>query len=213
MTIVVGLIDQGNGRIYMGADSVGSNGNAYVFKNRKIIILQLKRPYWSNKHGDQKENASILVGVSGSYRASQLVEAMDVPEWPKGKSSYHYLIGPFVTAVRQALIDGGAMGKNGDQMDRTDLTMLVALDDCLFVIWQDFSVTQPSDEYAAIGKGTDLALGSLFATRGGTDPYLRVLEALRAAAAYDDSCGAPFIVTSTDGTVIIADADGVVRAG
>lgn len=202
MTIVVGLIDQVSGRVHMGSDTIGSNSNAYVFKNSKIVTLQLKQPHWSNKHQMSKNDITMMIGISGTYRGSQLVEAMEVPEWPKGKSAYHYLIGPFVTAVRQALVDGGAMGKDNDQMDKTDLTMLVALDGCLFTIWNDFSVTQSVEEYAVIGHGTDLALGSLFTTRGHTDPFDRILVALRAAASYDISCGEPFDITGEDGAVV-----------
>lgn len=201
MTIVVGLIDQG-GHVIMGADTVYSNGNRHVDRNSKLTRMPVKRPYRTKAQEVANAYHFALVGTSGSIRAGQIVSAMRAPDWPKGQSAYEYLIGPFVGAVRNALEDAGQVGKSSIQSDQTELTILVALDDCLFIIWQDFSVTQPAEPYAAIGSGTDLALGALFATRSlRAVPSEAVLDALRAAAAYNDGCGAPFDLTDKDGNI------------
>lgn len=209
MTIVVGLIDQDR-RVFMGADTVRSNGNRYVDQNSKLTRMLVKRPYRTKSQEIAKKDAYIVVGTSGSIRAGQVVSVMPAPDWTAGQSAYHYLIGPFVAAVRSALEDAGQVGKSPIQSDETELTMLVAIDGCLFVIWQDFSVTQPIDPYAAIGSGTDLALGALFALHnfpptfglpGHPSAIDMVTKALHAAAAYDDGCGAPFDITNENGSV------------
>lgn len=187
MTVVIGLIDPKTKTIHMGADTVGSNGNRYTYKNTKVwgVAVNPLGLVW------------MAVGVSGSYRASQIIQMMTVPDWTNGTDAYFYLIGPFATAVRQALVEGGEMGKNGDQRDETSLDMLVALDGRLFTIWYDFSVTESAENYAVIGRGSDLALGSLYTTRENeTSPTYRILQALHATAHYDQSCGAPFDMLS-----------------
>ncbi len=193
MTIIVGLIDQGFGHVCMGADTVRSNGNRYVDRNSKLTRMVVKRPYSNENREIVRETTHIIVGASGSVRAGQIVSAMYAPDWHMGKSAYEYLVGSFVVAVRNALDEAGQIGKSPIQSDETELTLLVAIDGGLFIIWQDFSVTQPVEPYAAIGSGTDLALGALFTTND-TDTLLEaaVLNALRAAAAYDYGCGAPF---------------------
>lgn len=206
MTIIVGLIDQGFGDVCMGADTVRSNGNRYVDRNSKLTKMVVKRPYSNENREIVRKTTHIIVGASGSVRAGQIVSAMRAPDWPMGKSAYEYLIGSFVGAVRSALDEAGQIGKSPIQSDETELTLLVAIDGGLFVIWQDFSVTQPVEPYAAIGSGTDLALGALFTTNG-TDGNLEdaVLNALRAAAAYDSGCGAPFDLSGSDGSIYRVD--------
>lgn len=199
MTIIVGLIDQ-DGRVRLGADTVYSNGNRHVDRNSKITSLPVKRPYLKNQE-IAKENTYILIGTSGGVRPAQVVRAMRAPDWPKGQSAYQYLIGPFVSAMRDALASAGQMGKSDTQIDEAEVTMLVGIDGRLFIVWQDFSVTQPDDDYAAIGSGTDLALGALFAVGGDADPVKRILVALRAAAAYSASCGGKLDIKDELGNV------------
>ncbi len=201
MTIVVGLIDQ-DGRAYMGADTVRSNGNRYVDRNSKLTRMVVKRPYRAKSQEIANRNGHILVGTSGSIRAGQVIGEMHAPDWPAGLSAYRYLVGPFAAAASDALREAGQMGKSPAQSDEAELTMMVAIDGCLFVIWQDFSVTQPAEPYAAIGSGTDIALGALFAMRNVVAPARNIIrDALRAASAYDDACGAPFDLTDDDGDI------------
>jgi hypothetical protein len=183
MTIVIGLIDPETKAIHIGADTVGSNGNRYVYRNTKV---------WGVAVNEKEPATWMAIGVSGSYRAGQIIQTMTVPNWD-GSDAYLYLIGPFATAVRQALVEGGEMGKNGDQRDETSLDMLVALDGRLFTIWYDFSVTEAVENYAVIGSGSDLALGSLYTTiEHEISPAYRIRQALLTAAHYNQSCGAPF---------------------
>ena len=200
MTIIVGLIDQ-DGRVRLGADTVYSNGNRHVDRNSKITSLPVKRPYRNKGQEIAKEDAYILVGTSGGVRPAQVVRAMRSPDWPKGQSAYQYLIGPFVGAMRDALTSAGQMGRGDTQIDEAELTMLVGIDGRLFVVWQDFSVTEPVDDYAAIGSGTELALGALFAVKADPDPIQRIVVALRAAVAYSVSCGGPLDITDGHGNV------------
>ena len=200
MTIIVGLIDQA-GRVRLGADTVYSNGNRNVDRNSKITSRPVKRPYRNGRQEITYEDSYILMGASGGVRPAQVVREMKPPDWPKGQSAYQYLVGPFVSAMRDALISAGQMGKSDTQIDEAELPMLIGMDGRLFVVWQDFSVTQPVDDYAAIGSGTDLALGALFAVKYAPDPVERIVMALRAAVAYSVSCGGPLDITDDHGNV------------
>lgn len=200
MTIIVGLIDQGV--VYMGADTVASNGTRYVKKDSKITKMLVKRPYKDARKEIAYKRDHILIGSSGSIRPSQVIGAMDAPDWPAGKDAYQYLIGTFVNAMRSALSDAGCMGKSDDQTDKTDLTILVGIDGRLFTIWQDFSVMELVESYAAVGSGADVALGALAATADSPYSAERIAKALKAVVTYDIYCGGPIDVTDEEGNII-----------
>ena len=76
-------------------------------------------------------------------------------------------------------------------------TFLVGVRGELFTIMEDYQVGQSADGFDAVGSGTDLALGALYATREGPfRPRQRVRMALAAAERFNAGVRGPFLVKS-----------------
>ena len=100
MTCIVGLVD--NGKVYIGADSVGANGNsASIRADRKVFF-----------------NDEYLIGFTTSFRMGQLLRYSFSP--PKRS---HFVVGDndtierfmattFIDSLRDCLKEGGFARKH-----------------------------------------------------------------------------------------------------
>ena len=102
-----------------------------------------------------------------------------------------YMATAFIDAVRDCLKSGGYATKDREQEEGG--TFLVGYKDHIYMVEGDYQVGKPLDGFAAVGSGSDVALGALFATKGQT-PRERVCIALEAAERFNAAVRAPFIV-------------------
>mgnify|MGYP001574858382 CR=1 FL=1 len=193
MTCVVALRDVA-GRIVMGCDSAGV-GSWYSLQNRS----------------DRKiyRNGPCLFGFTSSFRMGQLLGySLEVPKFyeadfpglPLDAALQKFMVTKFVDAVRNCLKAGGYAAK--DKEVETAGTFLVAFRGEIFQVCDDYQVSRHLENYAAVGCGFDLALGSLFTSDGwpagslggnSTDEALtRVKLALAAAANFSAGVRGPF---------------------
>lgn len=192
MTCIVGLIG-GDGKVYIGADSAGSNTWQLVIRKDTKVF----------------RNGDFLIGAGTSFRMIQLLRyALDPPEYTKTPvtsdiedlSLWHeyisqYMATNFVDAVRDCLKDGGFAKKEAEQ--ESGGVFLVGFQGRLFCIHSDYQVEEALCGYSAVGDGDDLALGSLWTTQGkGYTARSRVDLALQAAEYHCASVRAPFIIES-----------------
>lgn len=167
MTCIVGLVD--NGVVYMGADSLGSNGyTKTVRKDKKVFKL--------------KDTDNALLGFTSSYRmgqllmyASGLIDKRDEPN-----INHEYLVTEFIPNVIGLLEHGGYSRNNSGE--KNGGCFLLAYKDKLYNIQSDYQVGESSLNYDACGSGEDHALGSLHSTEGlDFTPQERIIKALKAA--------------------------------
>lgn len=180
MTCVVGLVE--NGTIYMGADSLASDvvGTAIVGRSDEKVFV----------------NGDVIMGFCGSFRVGQLLRhAFEVPEQPKKHGDdMAYMVIDFVDAIRTLQKEKGSMKKE-DEEESHPASLLVGYNGNLYAIEEDFDVGRPQDNYYAIGAGSQLAFGVMYATKDlGWDPKKRITVALEAATTYNNACRGPYTI-------------------
>jgi len=184
MTCIV-AIEQG-GVVYVGGDSAG------VDVDTLDIVRRADEKVFLSEGGD----GDVIIGFAGSFRVGQLLRyALHVPDQPSRKSDMAFMVVDFVDAVRAMQKDKGAMTKE-NELEAHEGHFIVGYNGHIYVVYGDFQVERPVDNYAAIGCGMSYALGSLHATRASKalSPEKRILKALKAAAEYSAGVRPPFRV-------------------
>lgn len=179
MTCVVGI--EKDGIVYIGADSAAIDAGTLSISTRadeKVFLA-----------GDDE----ILVGFSGSFRVGQLLRyALEFPEASRKKSPMAFMVTDFMNAVRQLQSVHGALKKENEE-ESHDGPFLVGYAGKLYCIESDFQVGCPADGYDALGCGSQIALGALFATKNlKLTPVERITLALEAASEYSAGVRKPF---------------------
>jgi len=175
MTCIVGVRHKGS--VYIGGDSAGTAGfDLTVRADQKVF-----------------HNGPYLMGFTTSFRMGQLLRySLEPPQLPARAADLdRFMVTTFVDAARQCLKDGGYLKKENEQEEGG--TFLVGVRGELYAIESDFQVGRSVDDYAAVGCGDNLALGSLF-TSTGHPPRVRATLALEAAAHHSAAVAGPFIV-------------------
>lgn len=168
MSLVIAIKDKD--RIVLGADKQVSTGGSKEHTSTKI---------W-----EVEELPGAIMGSVGSARASQIIQYASVID--------KNMIGKevntdFIICSLAPTIAGGlkANGINTEVKDDDLCTMMpnsfiFAYKDKAWLIWNDLSVSELT-EYFAIGSGSDVAKGALFATKK-HNPFERIVTAIDAAA-------------------------------
>ena len=183
MTIVIGAIDD-DGNLVFGSDSAASaNDDLTVRSDSKVFA----------KDG-------YTIGFAGSYRFFQIVQyEMKLPTLSPIFLSdpLEFMVRKFVPALRACLMKHGHMTIESS-VDGSDISsLLVGFHSYLFTVENDFHVA-PHKEYAAIGSGAQVALGSLYSSKtlGTSTAYDAVETALYAAEYLCASVRGPMLISS-----------------
>lgn len=173
MTCIVGLVK--SGIVHMAADSAGVAGlNMCVRTDQKIFT-----------------RGPIVMGCTSSFRMIQLLRfTLVVPARNPEADVFEWMCTAFIDSVRTTFRNGGYMHKDKDA--EFGGTFLVGVGGRLFSVQDDYQVGERSDQFDACGSGEDLALGSLFTTRGDDDPRRRLQAALEAAEHFNAGVRQPF---------------------
>lgn len=173
-TCIVGIVHKRN--VWMGCDSmVSSESYKFTYAERKLFRV----------------GEDVLFGIAGWPRIKDVIEyGVAPPERPENCGPREYIVKHLVPALRAAISEAGAMGKD-ENTDDVSASLLVAYDGRLFTIEGGFTVFTVKDTWC-IGSGAEYALGSLHATRAINDPAKRIRLALEAAAHYSPSVAPPF---------------------
>jgi ATP-dependent protease HslVU (ClpYQ) peptidase subunit len=174
MTCIVGIVDKGN--VYMGGDSAGVSGlSVSVRADEKVF-----------------SNGPFIMGFTTSFRMGQILRyKFDPPRQTVGVDDMKYMVTDFVDAVRKCFGENG-FGSTNDKSPNAGGTFLVGYNGKLYTVDSDFQVGIPADNYDAVGCGTDLALGALYATAG-KKPLDRIRIALEAASKFSGGVLPPFV--------------------
>ncbi len=178
MTIIAALKTD-DGRILMGADSAGVGG--YSLQNRTDPKIY--------------KNGEFMLGFTSSFRMGQLLGHAMVPpvRYAESKDTIEkFMATTFIDAVRKCLKDGGFAKKENEV--ESGGNFLVGYRGRIYEIGGDYQVGTIRQDFAAVGCGFDLALGSLYSTDGLIkDPQLRLQVALESAERFSAGVRSPFI--------------------
>ena len=97
------------------------------------------------------------------------------------------MVTSFIDTARKCFRDNGF----GDKEATAGGTFLVGYNGKLYTINSDYQVGIPADTFDAVGSGSDLALGAMFATKN-LEPVKRIKLALEAASTFNAGVAPPF---------------------
>lgn len=174
MTCIVGVAD--GKKVSLGADSCGSDG--WLAVTRRDSKLFRKDEF--------------LIGFTTSFRMGQLLEyATTLPKPPNDSESlFGFMCTQFVDSIRSSLKLGGWSEKEKDK--ESGGTFLVGIRGRLFRVDSDYQVMESSFGFDAVGKGAQVAMGALHATKGEVTSA-RLQKALEASEALCESVRPPFL--------------------
>lgn len=178
MTCIIGLKHEG--RVYIGADSAGSDGWAVVTRlDRKVFV-----------------NSGFVIGGTTSFRMLQLLQhAFRPPKRHADDDLMRYMVTDWIDAVRACLKAGG-FAKRENEVESGG-TFLVGVAGRLFRIDNDFQVGEPARDFEACGCGEQYARGALQAIIGSEhSPVKRITLALEVAAEHAAGVRGPFHIES-----------------
>ena len=168
MSLVIAIKDKD--RIVLGADKQVSSGDSKDHTITKIWPVE--------------ELPGAVMGGVGSARASQIIQYSSIIDKNLiGKDiTTEFVICALAPTIAAGLKANGINieAKDGDFCDMMPNSFIFAYKDKAWMIWNDLSVTEIGD-YLAIGSGSDVARGALFATKK-HNPFERIVTAIDAAA-------------------------------
>jgi ATP-dependent protease HslVU (ClpYQ) peptidase subunit len=193
MTCIVGLIN--NDTVYIGADSLESNGYSKVVrKDKKVFKLK-------NTH-------NAVIGFTSSFRMGQLLmyatNLLNTKNEYENEINHEYLVTKFIPDIIK-LFENGGYGKVKDG-EKQGGFFLLGYKDKLFKIESDYQVAESYYSYDACGSGEDLALGSLTTTeylKDNISPEERIHIALQCATQFTTGVAPPYYILNTKNNEII----------
>ena len=173
MSLVIAIKDKD--RIVLGADKQSSVGN--------------NKDHLATKIWEVPNLEGALMGSVGSIRASQIIQFSDIVDKNAivGEPTFDYVVRSLAPTI-MATLNANGVKCSIPETETGDSGMCVMMPNSFlfayknkaWMIWHDLSVTEV-DDYLAIGSGSDIARGVLFATKD-KNPFERIVTAIDAAA-------------------------------
>lgn len=182
MTCIVGM--EIPGAVHLGGDSAlvdADTGALRVIADPKVFTKN-----------------EMIIGCSDNVRIMQLIgHVFQRPVAKPGCDELEYMVGPFVNALRKMLKANDVL----DASSNMSAQLLVGFRTRLYCVENDFQAYRIANGYAAVGAGSDIALGSLYSTQEtnpqlGPRPLYRIIQALKAAACFNAWVREPFHTVS-----------------
>lgn len=168
MSLVVAIKDKD--RIVLGADKQASTGGIKDHATTKIWALE--------------ELPGAIMGSVGSLRASQVIQYSQIID--KNLLSQdldtEFIVRVLAPTLAAGLKANGVVvdSSDGAKCDMMPNAFIFAYRDRAWTIWHDLTVSE-IDEYFAIGSGSEVAKGVLYATTE-RNPFDRIVTSIEAAA-------------------------------
>jgi ATP-dependent protease HslVU (ClpYQ) peptidase subunit len=177
MTCIVGLVHDGD--VYIGGDSAGVAGLSVSIRADEKVF----------------GNGPFIMGFTTSFRMGQLLRyKLSPPAQTVHQGDMEYMVTSFIDACRQCFAGNGF----GDKDATVGGNFLVGYKGKLYNIEADYQVGLPKTTYDAVGCGSDLALGAMFATED-LNPEQRINAALSAASNFSAGVAPPFTILKLEG--------------
>ena len=137
----------------------------------------------------------MLIGSQGDQRVSDIIQYnLEAPNDFGIPSPEEYLCIHLIPKIRSLLKEHGAM-MSEDGMDKMDAAIMIGHKSRLFVIGEDFTLSQIASDYEAVGAGARYALGYMYAMQATSLTPERLIEkALECAAHFSAAVSEPFEV-------------------
>ena len=174
MTCVIGLVH--NGDTYLGADSASVSEQDVLIRSDKKVFRK----------------GPLLIGFTSSFRMGQLLRYSLAIRKQKVTDDFRYMATDFVDALRTCFKAGG-YATTADNAEVGGV-FIVGYKGKLYQMDSDYQVVTIEDDFIAVGSGSQIAYGALYADRSDKNPRQRVLTALKAAERYNIGVRGPFTI-------------------
>lgn len=170
--------------IWIGGDAAttSTDGDLSILSNKKVF------------NRIDKNGNNWLFGFTGAFRFAQLLQYnLELPELDNTSDLLGELVRNFIPKLRSCLHDQGF-----EQIEKNRViggTCIIGLLGRIFEIGSQYSVTESTMPYHAIGCAKQTALGSLFSTKN-LEAKERIELALAAAAEFNWAVRGPFEIIS-----------------
>ena len=189
MTCVIGYSDKKNDCVWMGCDSLGSNGYSQQIESSPKIF-----------HNETIKD--VIMGGTTSFRHLDLLRYSEcifneIDAYKNIEIDHKYMVQKFIPKVFD-LFKNGMFDCSDTNKGANFIVGANSSSAKLFEIQNDFSVLEPKDGFCAVGSGEYMAYGSLYTTKDYDIPVKdKILIALEAAESF--SCGVkrPFRIINT----------------
>lgn len=188
MTCIVGYLDKKNDCVWLGGDSLGSNGYTQSVQAQPKVF----------RHDIFSE---VIMGSTSTFRHIDLLKYSEnlLPELDYYKNTeidHKYMVKTFVPNLINLFQNNIYSEDNTDKGGN----FLIGVKNKLFEVQCDYSVLEPASGFTAVGCGEVAAIGSLITTTtyyADTHPVDHIKFALEAAE--KSCCGVqrPFVIINT----------------
>lgn len=174
MTCIV-AVSNGNA-ICMGGDSAAADESSVFVSIRKEPKVFIKNGY--------------LFGYAGSFRFGKIIQHTFIPPKPDYSDLDKFFNTVFVDSLRKYCDEA----KIDPASEQDSAEMLVGIDGRIFEFCNDWHFGEDSNNFNAIGSGSQFAMGSLFSTKRNKSLSYRVKTALEASESFSNSVRSPFTI-------------------
>jgi ATP-dependent protease HslVU (ClpYQ) peptidase subunit len=190
MSVVVAI--KSNNKIYMGADSQITRGGT-----RRSLSNQSNFKIWRIK--ETKHTLMGAVGLVREMNVAKMGKYIGELEQIKDTVDFEYMVLEFIPRLFKTVEFHKLLTKDLDDIPRMNCSYLVAYKNQLYQISPD-GATVEIDDFAAIGSGSNEAMGSLLSTMN-LDPVERITIAIKASAANDIYVDYPIVISNTENEI------------
>jgi hypothetical protein len=176
------------GKVWMGGDSAGVAGHSLLVRTDEKVFTV----------------GEFIFGFTSSFRMGNILHYCFTP--PEQTTADYadimrYMVAKFIPAVRACFATNGygkVAGTSGDEGGN----FLVGFRGQLFNIECDYQVGISTHGFDAVGCGSQIALGSMYATntlmkgKGENYPHNSLTLALQTAEAFSSGVRGPFVIKS-----------------
>lgn len=192
MTCIIGMIDKKNDCVWIGGDSLGSNGFTKAVESQPKIFRN-------------KIFKNVVMGSTSTFRHIDLLKYSDtlfneLDLYKDTKLDHEYMVTKFVPNIIQLFKDGLI----SESETNRGANFIVGAKNKLFEVQCDYSVLEPERGFTAVGCGEYAANASLFTTEG---MKMSIPDRIKLALQSAESCCCgvqrPFLIMNTKDDKII----------
>lgn len=173
MTCIIGYIDKDG--VYIGGDSaaVSQEDLSYnIISDEKVFV-----------------KGEFIFGYSASFRMGQLIRyKLRIPAHPKGMDDMQYMATLFIDAAKKCFDENDYM----EMMNEDGSAFMVGYRGKIYIVYSDFHVANPKENFVALGCGEFFAMGAMYASTE-KDPVKKMEIALNAAVTFSMGVKPPFV--------------------
>lgn len=195
MTCIIGMIDKENDCVWVGGDSLGSNGYTKSVEGQHKVFRN-------------KVFKNVIMGSTSTFRHIDLLKYSDklfdeLDLYKNTKLDHEYMVMKFIPNIITLFKDGIV---SSSEINR-GANFIVGVGNKLFEVQEDYSVLEPMLGFCSVGCGYAVAMGSMITTENMDIPIPERIElALESAEKYCCGVQRPFVIMNTkDDKIIVID--------